>query len=153
MGCPALSLYDLKPGDHIKVNRIFYNHHMIVVKVMNETVIRVIHKRKNHEAVVEEDIVYYAPDQIILLVYPTPYSKGEIVERARQRIGGDYNLLLANCEHFATEVRTGTPVSLQVDRALKGIGFASLALAVGGGIVVMAAIVLGVHRQRYRNSK
>ena len=30
------SLYDLGPGDHIKTNGIFIDHHMIVVKVISE---------------------------------------------------------------------------------------------------------------------
>ncbi|CAI8010608.1 hypothetical protein GBAR_LOCUS6967 [Geodia barretti] len=109
------SLNELKPGNHIKVNQGLYDHHMIVVNVVSYNTITVIHKRKQQLAVVEEDIYCYTPDKIIRMVYYSPYNQQEIIERARQRIGEYYNLLFANCEHFATEVRTGTPVSLQVE--------------------------------------
>ena len=143
------SLNDLQCGDHIKVKRILYSHHMIVVTVVSETSLIVIHKRK---AVVEEEVVAI-PSKLTLLVYDSPYSREEIIQRARQRIGQDYHLLYANCEHFVTEVRTGSAVSLQIETArLLGI----LATATGSifvGIVVMGAIVFEATRQRNRSSK
>ena len=142
------SLHDLKPGDHIKVNRLFYDHHMIVVEVLNESTVRIIHKRKEIEAVVEEDMPF-TPEQITLIVYDCSYNRQEIIERARERIGEDYNLLWANCEHFATEVRTGNAVSLQVDTVSQW----GIMLAVGAGIAAMATIMYGATRQRNRNSK
>ena len=65
--------YDLGPGDHIKTNGILYDHHMIVVKVISEDTIRVIHKRKDQEAVVEEE-VSCRPEDLTLLVYDSPFS-------------------------------------------------------------------------------
>ena len=129
------SLCDLKPGDHIKKDMGIYSHHMIVVGVVNSYTITVIHKSKELGTVVEED---YAPDQIILLDYPTPYSGEEIIKRARQLISGGYNLFLANCEHFVTEVRTGTPISHQVDMAIMSIGVI--------GVIVVTAVIAYVGR-------
>ena len=142
------SLYDLGPGDHIKTNGILYDHHMIVVKVISEDTVRIIHKRKDQEAVVEEE-VSCRPEDLTLLVYDSPFSGVEIVMKARERIGQTYNLVSANCEHFVTEVRTGRAVSLQVETA----GQWAIVAAVGVGIAVMAAIVFGETRKRNRNSK
>ena len=132
------SLYALKPGDHIKVNEGLYDHHMIVVNVVSYNTITVIHKRKQQPAVVEEDIYCYTPDKIIRMVYYSPYNQQEIIERARQRIGEKYNLLFANYEHFATEVRTGTAVSLQVET----VSLLSIMFSVGAWIGAMCPIVL-----------
>ena len=87
------SLYDLGPGDHIKTNGILYDHHMIVVKVISEDTVRIIHKRKDQEAVVEEE-VSCRPEDLTLLVYDSPFSGTEIVRRARERIGQSYNRCL-----------------------------------------------------------
>ena len=73
----------------------------------------------------------------------------EIIQRARQRIGQDYHLLYANCEHFVTEVRTGHAVSLQIETVRDWGIFA----AVIAGIGLMAVIVFGAARQRNRNAK
>ena len=141
------SLYDLGPGDHIKTNWILYDHHMIVVKVIREDRIGIIHKRKDQEPVVEEE-VSCRPDDLTLLVYDSPFSGVEIVMRARERIGQSYyNLVFANCEHFVTEVRTGWAVSLQ----LETVGQWAIVAAFSVGIAVMAAIVFGETRKRNRN--
>ena len=134
------SLYNLKPGDHIKVDEVFYYHHMIVVNVVSYNTIRVIHNSKEAGRV-EESNVCYTPEDIILLVYSSPYSRQEIIRRARQWIGKEYNLLWDNCEHFATEVRTGEGQSLQVKKAV-AVGAAGLAIAIGAGL--LAAGVAGL---------
>ena len=130
------SLDQLKPGDHIMVNEGLYYHHMIVVNVVSNNTIRVIHNSKEAGRV-EVKVVDYTREDIILLVYSSPYSRQEIIERARKRIGKGYNLLSYNCEHFATEVRTREGQSLQVQKAvalgaaiLVGVGLAAVGLAV-----------------------
>ena len=140
------SLYDLGPGDHIKTNGIFIDHHMIVVKVISEDRIRIIHKRKDQEAVVEEE-VSYRPEDLTLLVYDSPFSAVEIVRRAHEKMGENYNLVLANCEHFVTEVRTGRAVSLQVETA------GEWATNIPFGAAAMAAIMFVATKMRKRNSK
>ena len=156
------SLYDLVPGDHIKTNGIFIDHHMIVVKVISEDTIRVIRKRKDQEAVVEEEVTC-RPEDLTLLVYDSHFSGVEIVMRARERIGQSYNLVFANCEHFVTEVRTEMAVSLQVKTAgqwatniVETFGLAIIAaigFAIGVAISAMAAIrVLGATRSNQKVS-
>ena len=137
---------------------------MIVVKVISEDRIRIIHKRKDQEPVVEEE-VSCRPDDLTLLVYDSPFSGVEIVRRARERIGQSYNLVFANCEHFVTEVRTGRAVSLQVETAgqwatnivetiglaiMAAIGFAAMA-AIGVGILAMIR-VFGATRSNHKES-
>ena len=142
------SLNDLQCGDHIKAHGLIYDHHMIVVAVVSETSLIVIHKRKNPEAVAEEE-VDATPSELTLLVYESLYSREEIIQRARQRIGQDYHLLYANCEHFVTEVRTGSAVSLQIETVRDWGIFAGVVAGIG----LMAAIVFGAARQRNRNAK
>ena len=140
------SLYDLKPGAHIKVNQGWYDHHMIVVNVVSYNTITVIHNSKEAGRV-EENNVHYKPEDIILLVYSSPYSRQEIIGRARQWIGKQYNLLWDNCEHFATEVRTGEGQSLQVQKAV-AVGAAGLVIGIGAGLVAA-----GVDRLRSSDRK
>ena len=137
------SLYDLGPGDHIKTNGILYDHHMIVI---SEDRIRVLHKRKDQEAVVEEE-VSYRPKDLTLLVYDCPFSGVEIVRRAHEKMGENYNLVLANCEHFVTEVRTGRAVSLQVETV------GEWATNIPFGAAAMAAIMFVATKMRKINSK
>ena len=103
---------------------------MIVVEVVSYNTIRVIHNSKEAGRV-EEKNVCYTPEDIILLVYPSPYSTQEIIRRAKQRIGKEYNLLWDNCEHFATEVRTGEGQSLQVQKAV----VVGAAIGIGAGLL------------------
>ena len=146
------SLWELKPGDHIRVRgelgefletysadlRI-YTHHMLVVKVLSESRIQVVHKRKDRGVVVET--VRYKPEKIDVLVYECPYDGDKAIERARERMDQDYSLWRGNCEHFVTEVKTGRKQSVQVQTAVKaGVGTAvgfGLAFAVGAGLAYM----------------
>ena len=101
-----------------------------------------------------EEEVSYRPEDLTLLVYDSPFSGTEIVRRARERIGQTYNLVSANCEHFVTEVRTGSAVSLQVETAeqwatniletfglaiIAAIGFAAMAVGILAMIRVFGA--------------
>ena len=135
------SLYDLKPGDHIMVNESLYYHHMIVVEVVSYNTITVIHNSKEAGSV-EEKHVDYKPEDIILLVYSSPYSRQDIIRRARQRIGKEYHLLWDNCEHFATEMRTGEGQSRQVQKAV------ALGAAILGAAILAAAGLAYLARDR-----
>jgi hypothetical protein len=54
--------------------------------------------------------------------FPEGYSAGETLRRARSRIGErGYDFLTNNCDHFATECKTGEHRSLQVDDAKEAI--------------------------------
>ena len=134
------SLDDLVPGDHVRVGTLI-KHHMLVVKVVSESTIRVIHKMNATNAVLEENETY-TPEEITVIVYECEYTGQDAIDRARARIGEDYNLFSSNCEHFVTEVRTGTPKSIQIETA-SNVG---MILAVGAGLAAGAGIVYGLSR-------
>jgi hypothetical protein len=47
------------------------------------------------------------------------FSRGEVVSRARSRMGEkNYSLVFNNCEHFALWCKYGTSKSIQVEKAL-----------------------------------
>jgi len=75
--------------------------------------------------------------------YDIKYDPKETVKRARSKIGTNkekYNLILHNCEHFATWCRTGFALSKQVKKVgnkLKFIGFVGGGLVVGKGISIL----------------
>ena len=157
------SLDELQPGDHIRVRGEllgefidgcatgvkFYTHHMLVVKVVSHSKIKIIHKTRN----VVEEVRSYEPEDITVLDYDCPYTGREAIHRARERIGEDYNLLWSNCEHFVTEVRTGTAQSIQVQEAVKiGVGVA-LGVGVIGAAVAGLAYMFGRKRNRDRETQ
>ena len=134
---PIRSLLDLKTGDHIVVGgrlKLFYGHHLLVVRVIDENRLLVIHKL---DVGFVEEARSYKPRQITVLNYECPYDGEEIIRRARVIFGDDedYGFLRSNCEHFVREARTGIRSSPQVQRGMKGvlIGIAGGA-ATGAGV-------------------
>jgi hypothetical protein len=107
-----------------------YYHHMLVVKVVDESQISVIHKVS--KVVVE--VLTLKPEDITVLDYACAYTGQEAIDRAWKHIGEDFNLLWSNCEHFVTEMRTGTAESIQVQDTVE----------VAIGIGVIGAAVVGV---------
>ena len=137
------SLYELQPGDHIRVKEdlcssgmelLDYTHHMVVVKVLSDVMIKIIHKTSDRRVV--EEVRHYRPEDIEVLDYECQYTGQAAITRARARIGEeDYNPLWSNCEHFVTEVKTGVAQSVQVrDIVVTGAG-----IAVGLGVIGAAA--------------
>ena len=151
------SLYELKPGDHIRVTGQFadssnlglelYKHHMLVVCVVSDTKIRVIH---NTERGVVEEPQCYSPEQITVLDYDCIYNGEKAVRRARDRIGEDYSVITYNCEHLVTEVRTGRRQSLQLQGA--AVGAVGAAVAVGVGVAAVAGLMYWLNRKPSRES-
>ena len=92
----------LKKGDHIKVMRTVYSHHGIYIgygKVIgyNDRVVQ----KSSLESFADGDSIIYVDES-------SRYTKNEIVQRAKSRLGeSDYNLIWNNCENFATWCRCG----------------------------------------------
>ena len=134
------SLYDLKPGDHIKYDCILNKekktlaamHHALVVSVVNEVQVRIIHN--NGDSIIEE-VITLDPSDVLLVEYSCLYPGEKAIERARERIGGSYALLTDNCEHFVTWARSGSAHSKQVQEGIAA-GLGGLA----GGALVGAEI-------------
>ena len=143
--CFAVLVLALKPGDHIRLAICssgipLYYHHMLVVKVVDESQIQVIHKVSK----VVEEVLTLKPEDITVLDYDCAYTGQEAIDRARQHIGEDFNLLWSNCEHFVTEMRTGTAQSIQVQDAVE--------VAVGIGVTLAAVNILYLESQyTFRN--
>jgi len=95
----------LEKGDHIKVMRTVYSHHGIYIG--KGQVIEY-----NDGVVQESSLESFADGDSIIRVYePSDYTKNEIVQRAKSRLGeSDYNLVWNNCENFATWCRCGGDV-------------------------------------------
>ena len=144
------SLQELQPGDHIRKrgelgefidsalpDLQLYTHHMLVVKVLSDSEIKIIHKTSDKR--VSEVTLHCEPKDITVLDYECTYTGRDAIARAHARIGEDYNLVSNNCEHFVTEVRTGIAQSVQVQTAVKvgvgvaaGVSLLAAAAAVGG---------------------
>lgn len=158
------SMTELKPGDHIRVvgQGTSYYHHLLVIEVTDKGSVKVIHKTLK---VVEEEVPY-KPKDILVLDYKSKYTAAEAIRRARKRLGEEnYNPVTANCEHFVTEIRTGTAQSIQIEKAIYpvivggivgaligGVGawwlgcsakFILASAATGGVVGVLAVVVIG----------
>ena len=126
---------DLTEGDHIKFDNIIYSHHAVVVDVYVDTnSYKVIHfvgdKRSGTPAEIKEEILKFKIGEIIRIRYrygrlsrritvKRAYSLLRIQETSTVAI--IYNVLVNNCEHFATWCITGEAKSIQVNKALAPI--------------------------------
>lgn len=96
------ALHILQKGDHIKCNRTLYSHHGIYIG--------------NGEVIAYDDSIvkscsleeFADGDGILRVEEKAIYSPDRIVSRAWSRVGEtDYNLIVNNCENFATWCRCG----------------------------------------------
>ena len=135
-------LSQLQPGDHVKENRGFYDHHLLVVKPVSDTEAHVIHYSEGDEGahvrftfpptrpelgLIAENTSYEMdPKTVSILTIKTPpenlFPIEEAFERARTRIGEKrWHLFKNNCEHFVNWALTGEALSFQAN-AVKRIG-------------------------------
>lgn len=96
------AIQKLKKGDHIKCNRTVYSHHGIYIG--------------DGEVIAYDDSIvkscsleeFADGDGILRVEEKAIYSPDRIVSRAWSRVGEtDYNLIVNNCENFATWCRCG----------------------------------------------
>ncbi|SFM94148.1 Lecithin retinol acyltransferase [Halopseudomonas pachastrellae] len=134
----------LTVGDHLVVSRGLYSHHGIYLgaglvahyKGLSNGLFR----RQQDTRICAVPLARFADDTAIRVVrYPSaPYSRTQVVTRARSRLDEDkYQILFNNCEHFARwcwlncsssiQVRTG--VTIAVSAMILG----GVALAIGRG--------------------
>ncbi len=118
-------------GDHIYVACPGYDHHGIYCGVYRgeDTVIDY-----SAETVKESDarvcprlLSEFAQGGIVRVIkYARSYPPREVVDRAMSRLGeARYDLVLNNCQHFATWCKTGEPTSSQVVRYVTLHGLAA----------------------------
>lgn len=121
-------IYELTKGDHIKFKRGIYSHHAVVVDVYVDTnSYKVIHftgeKKSGRAAEITEEILKFEIEKITLIRYRYGRLGRHItVKRAYDLLTSTrtiiYNILVNNCEHFATWCVTGEAESIQVNKAL-----------------------------------
>ena len=130
-----LFIKDLTEGDHIKFDKVIYSHHAVVVEVYVDTnSYKVIHftgeKKSGMPAEIKEEILKFEAGEIIRIRYrygrlarritvQRAYHLLRIQETSTRAI--IYNILVNNCEHFATWCITGEATSEQVNKALAPI--------------------------------
>ncbi|WP_139488081.1 lecithin retinol acyltransferase family protein [Brevibacillus dissolubilis] len=94
-----------KPGDHIFVKRVGYEHHGLYIGDN-----RIIHY--SNGAIREDELAAMGNllnvSEIKGKDSPCLYDTDMVISRARSRLGEtEYNLLFNNCEHFVTWCRSG----------------------------------------------
>ena len=138
-------------GDHIRDVGMIYDHHMLVVEVIDSSHLIVIHynggeegfltelfkdSRLSHGRVKEEVKEINLNEQTIqLLQYGEGvalYTGMDAVDRARTKLKEEkYNILWNNCESFVNWAITDKNQTNQGDRATVGVGIALGVAAVG----------------------
>ena len=138
-----LDIDDVAVGDHIKFDRGLFSHHAVVVDVyVDKNSYKVIHftgeKSSGTPAEIKEEILKFKIGEIIRIRYrygrmckritvKRAYALLAVQETSTRAIL--YNILVNNCEHFATWCVTGKATSTQVNKALAP--FASIINGVG----------------------
>ncbi|XP_077143786.1 phospholipase A and acyltransferase 3-like [Ranitomeya variabilis] len=139
-----------QPGDLIEFDHCYYRHWGVCVgdgKVVHLTEPKGLGSFSislGAEAVVKEEPLKFSPyDYKVNNKYDKktkPYPPGKIVKAAKMEVGKtrNFDLLKANCEHFVTALRYGTPFCEQVEDAIIGstVGAGFFAAIVGVAIVI-----------------
>ena len=118
-------------GDHLKVQRLGYTHHGVEIdggKVVHYSGLADRLAAGPVQVVSKARFACGRPVEVVRHRRRLPPD--EVIERALSRLGEDrYNVLIRNCEHFATWAVTGEPRCAQVRRA-----------AAAAGLVLVAAV-------------
>lgn len=125
-------IHTLRPGDHIGWRRPWLIwHHQIVEKIDSKNGMLLVNHFTSRDGtkgkIIREWIdVTEEKGELFRFEYDEEVkaqnTPKQILERAHQRRNETgYNLLTNNCEHFATECKTGKPYSNQVTWALERV--------------------------------
>jgi Lecithin retinol acyltransferase len=128
-------------GDHIKVGRGSYTHHGI--DYGDGTVAHFTGEpgRKDDAAIRRTSMREFADGARKVEVVPdsSHRSPEQVVQAAEKRIGETgYDLLVNNCEHFASDCRTGKAESFQAEQQAKFEIQKAVTLAVVCGTAALA---------------
>lgn len=114
-----------RPGDHVHVNKVVYNHAAIYIG--NKEVIQVSDPEKSNNSIVAKRNAlvnkarwdqFHDGKKIFTIYFPfvKKRSDAEIVKIASGMINelkGEYNPLFKNCQHFATYCQLGCEICLE----------------------------------------
>ena len=116
-GIDAMNNPDLyfSPGDHVQIKRTFFlglTYHHAAIYLGNKRVIQVsdpdAENRKDEAKVNEADwSAFHCGHSEFTICFPKVKFRSnlDVIERAKSQLGfykGEYNVLLKNCQHFAT---------------------------------------------------
>ena len=152
-------MYIVHVGDHVRVKRrAGYYHHMLVVRVMDDTKLLVIHYYGDSEGASRGSVIASSTsgsfraaqvlerdfdmdpesEKVELLEYSEGvalYTGHRAIRRARKRLEEqDYNVFTNNCECLINWAITNNNVSGQGQKAAVGTG--TVATVVGGGLLL-----------------
>ena len=119
-----------RPGDHLAVNRVLYEHHGIYLGDGSVIHFTATSKRKE-EAEIRIDSIddFTNKDRVRRVEYAECSPPEVVIDRARKCLGRDgYSLFSNNCEHFARYVVTGERISTKVRAAAFVASLAALAM-------------------------
>jgi|JI10StandDraft_1071094.scaffolds.fasta_scaffold44801_4 hypothetical protein len=140
---------DLRPGDHIKVDRGPYHHHGIYIGD-NQVIHFTGASKRPEDALIRLDSIdnFARGGQVQVVEYAQCLPATEVLLRAHDKRGDDgYKLFANNCEHLARWCKTGHHESQQarnVAAGAVGVG-GSTALGAGSiGVVAGAGTVAGL---------
>ena len=128
----------MSKGEHIYIHaKYFITHHGI--DCGDGTVIHYRGKEKGGRIVKTSYNEFAQGEQVYVRTYPYKFSSNEIVERANRRLReSNYDLIINNCEHFATDCTIGEPDSQQVGNATFSVG---AGVAAGAGLLAVETAV------------
>ena len=123
-------------GDHLKVRRLGYTHHGVEIDDGNVIHYSGMADRLAAGPVQVVSMQRFARGRAVEVVHHRRRLEPDAaVERALSRLGEDrYNMLIRNCEHFATWAVTGQARCIQVRRAGAAAG---LVLVAAVGVVAV----------------
>ena len=143
-------LIKLFSGDHIRVDRGLYHHHMLVIEVIDKYTVLVIHysspsgpegKQLGGKNIILEEEISFEGIGIELVSYRDNvqlFKSGKAIANARSRLTEmDYSVFSNNCESFVNWALTGEDVTDVGNALATGAG-----VAVGVG--VLGAVAYGL---------
>ena len=122
-----IRMHQLKPGDEIIVPKSQFNivqHHVVYLGFDENGIDYIIENKIGIGVRLVTANDFFASVLSITKINRfegTNEERKRLVEKALQSVGKPYNLINFNCEHFATELRTGRAKSRQVETAVLGL--------------------------------
>lgn len=122
-------IHNLKTGDRlVRSKGVLSTHHGIFVRFYNG--ICMVAENNTPHGVRYVTFDRFLNGQQLTKVIPfkgTEHQREQIIPFIESKLGTSYDLLTYNCEHFASHVQTGQPVSKQVEMGIFG-GIVALVL-------------------------
>ena len=136
VSAPVTNSSVLREGDHIKWKRLAgYDHHAIVEKVDRVSgKVHIIEYGSTGRGIRVTRRVVHGTESMYKYVYDECDNANQVLQRAKSRLGErKYNPLTHNCEHFATQCKTGEENCSQIRPFAARVG-TSVAEAGSGGL-------------------